>query len=55
LNALEKGVTLNKYIVDVIEKELGAEESWSKSRKRRPQEESVGRSKKKMKIAERLG
>ena len=33
LNALEKGITLNKYIVDVIEKELGAEESWSKSRK----------------------
>jgi len=33
LNALEKVITLNKYIVDVIEKELGAEESWSKSRK----------------------
>jgi predicted HicB family RNase H-like nuclease len=33
LNALDKGVTLNKYIVDVIEKELGADESWSKRRK----------------------
>ena len=33
LNALEKGITLNKYIVYVIEKELGAEESWRKNRK----------------------
>jgi len=33
LNALDKGVTLNKYIVDVIEKELGADKRWSKRRK----------------------
>jgi predicted HicB family RNase H-like nuclease len=33
LGALEKGITLNKYIVDVIEREFAEEGSWSKSRK----------------------
>ncbi len=33
LGALEKGITLNKYIVDVIEREFGGEGSWGTSRK----------------------